>query len=277
MKKWFKKYKQYITGSICTIIVIAFVFAIVLFKQHGWGSFVVWLNTEHGNVADWASGLGTICALAAVVWQQGRQENLERAINVERSRPRFTLSFYPTITEKSTILYWNRSPKDVENIISTDGFYRFISIENISENMVYDFYVILKYHIAQTSQERIDYWKTAGIGPKEKVVILPKYKGSDLEAERNIVYESLTIKFVTTANEVGFFSTENTTNDPTDNSIGSGRYYFVKGKHIRHVTAVNKDKMIKINSDKCQKFDEMFNSIIGSTSFMEVKSNGNVN
>lgn len=275
MKKWFDKCRQYIIGSLITIMVLLLFWIVASFIKNGWDDFANWFNTEHGNVADWASGLGTIFALIAVVWQEGRQENLERAINVEKSRPRFSLSFYPTITKNTTILYWNRKPENVKQIINKSGDYRFISIENISENMVYDFYVILKYHESQTFKPRTDYWKTAGIAPKEKVVVIPKYKGSENEKAGNIVYDSLTIKFVTTANEVGFFSTKNADGDSTDNSFGNERYFYVKGKHIKHVTAVNRDKMIKVNSDKCQTLDNMFASISGPTSFMEVDNDGN--
>lgn len=276
MKKWFKKCKQYIIGSVITIIILLLFWVISLFIKNGWRDFANWLSTEHGNVADWASGLGTIFALIAVVWQQGRQENLERAINVEKSRPRFSLSFYPTVENNTTILYWNKDPQDVKNMVKNGGVYRFISIENISENMVYDFYAILKYHEAQTFKPRTDYWKTEGVSPKEKVVMIPKFKGTEVEKSANIIYDSLTIKFVTTANEVGFFSTININGDSTDNSFGNARYFYVRGKHIKHVTAVNRDRMIKVNSDKCRSLDNMFDSISGSTNFMEVDNDGEI-
>lgn len=60
------------------------------------------------------------------------------------------------------------------------------------------------------------------------------------------------------------------------NGLGNARYFYVRGKHIKHVTAVNRDRMIKVNSDECRSLDNMFDSISGSTNFMEVDNDGEI-
>ncbi len=277
MKDIFNKYRQFIIGVLVTLSFLIAIWLVYLFVKDGWRSFAEWFQTDHGTVADWASGIGTIAALAAVIWQQDRQENMERAINVENSRPRFTLSFYPNATKKATVLYWGRNPSEVKEIIEGENPYRLIYIQNISENVIYDFEVILKYHEAKTFKPRTDYWTTSGIGPKENIIIIPKFKKTDKEVEGNIVYDGLFIKFVTTANEVGFFIETNTKQEATDSGFNASQYYYVKGRHIKHVTAINRDKMIRVNSDECRKLDRMFDELAGSTSFMEIDGNGNTN
>lgn len=267
LKSLYLKYEQFIRGALSVVVVVLFVFAIEELTKE-WTPFVKWFHTDHGNVADWAGSIGTIAAFLTVFWQVQKQGNIERAINVENSRPRFSVLFRPKLVENTRVLYWNRTDSEVQNIIQNPGEYRFITVQNISSNVIYDFSVILKYHTVDNARSRTDYWSTTGVFPKKIVTFIPKFKGEN--NDQQYMYDELLIKFTTPTNEVGFFQMVNKNDVKGDLGLGDGQYYFVKGTHIKGVEAINKDKMIKIKSDECKRFDSLFNEFNYSTNTMEV-------
>lgn len=277
IRKLCKKYQQ----AIYTLIAVLIIVSIVYFALHGFDSFVKWATTDVGSVADWAGSIGTILAFVAVIWQQGRQENITRAVHIEESRPRFSVIYTPTPKAKSKVLFWgeDRNAANINEIIKNRSInnYRFISIENISNNVIYDYSVILKYHSKDNSLIREDYWTSSGLFPRRSVVIVPKFLGKDEDKIGNYIYDELLVKFTTPANEVGFFIMKNVNNDQTDSSLGKNQYYFVRGSHVKRVTAINTDKMIEVDSSICKALDKEFNDIIGGTKFGEVNDDGTVN
>ena len=276
IKELFKKYRQVFYTLLAVLIVIG----IVYFALHGFSPFVKWATTDVGSVADWAGSIGTILAFIAVIWQQGRQENITRAVHIEESRPRFSITFTPKPKLKSKVLFWgeNRNTAEINAIIENRSAknYRFISIENISNNVIYDCSIILKYHSKDNSSVREDYWTNSGLFPRRSLAIVPKFLGTDKDKIGNYIYEELLIKFTTPANEVGFFTMKNVNNDQTDSSLVQSQYYFVRGSHVRRVTAINTDKMIEVNDSICENLDKEFNEIVGGTSFGEVHEDGKV-
>ena len=266
------KYQQ----AIYTLFAVALILGIVYFSLHGFDAFIKWVTTDVGSVAEWTGSIGTIAAFGAVIWQQGRQENITRAVNVEESRPRFSISFTPKCEVGTKILFWNRNSNDINALFDNFKGYRFISMQNISDNVVYDFSVILKYHGKDNSNIRTDYWNHSGIFPKQSIIIIPKFKGTEDDEIGNYIYDELLVKFTTPANEVGFYSLNNSNDDRTDSSLGSEKYYFVKGSHIKGVTAINKDEMLTVKSEKCQEFDKQFNSLRGHTNFLEKHHDGKI-
>lgn len=266
MKPLYLKHKQFIQGALCIIAVIFVIFLIKEFKKE-WIPLVKWFHTDHGSVAEWTGSIGTIAAFLAVFWQVKKQGNIERAIDVEKSRPRFSVLFSPCLDKNTRVLYWNRTFDDVQNIIKDPGKYRFITIQNISSNLIYDFNVILKYHTLDNSRSRTDFWCTTGVFPKKIVTIVPKFKGEN--NDQQYVYDELLIRFTTPANEVGFFQLVNKNNVKNDMGLGNEKYYFVKGTHIKEVEAINRDSMIKANSDECKRFDSLFEDFNYSTNTME--------
>lgn len=276
VKKLCKKYQQ----VIYTLLAILILVCIVYFSLHGFSSFLKWATTDVGSVAEWAGSIGTIFAFAAVIWQQWRQENITRAVHIEESRPRFSITYTPEPNAKSRLLFWgnNRNINNINEIIknrSTDN-YRFISIENVSNNVIYDYSIILKYHSKDNSFVRKDYWTSNGLFPRRSAVLVPKFMGTNEDKIGNYVYDELLIKFTTPANEVGFFTMKNVNNNQTDYGLGSCQYYYVRGSHVKRVTAINKDKMIEVNSAECKRFDEEFGRLVGTTSFGDVNEDGNV-
>ncbi|AMS08451.1 hypothetical protein AYI71_06470 [Limosilactobacillus oris] len=267
IKSLYSKFKQFIQGALC-IVVLIFGFILIKHITKEWTPFITWFHTDHGSVADWAGSIGTIAAFLAVFWQVKKQGSIERAIDVERSRPRFSVLFSLTLPKGTRVLYWNRTDNDANNIISNPEEYRFITIQNISSNVIYDFDVILRYHTLDNSRSRNDFWSTTGVFPKKTVTFIPKFKGKN--NDQQYVYDELLVKFTTPANEVGFFRMINVNDVKGDLGLGSGRYYFVKGTHIKGVKAINKDRMIKINSDECQRFDSLFEDFNYSTNTIEV-------
>lgn len=276
LKELCKRYQQ----AIYTLLAVLIIVGIVYFALHGFNTFVKWATTDVGSVADWAGSIGTILAFIAVIWQQGRQENITRAVHIEESRPRFSIIFTPKPKLKSKVLFWGekRNVTQINTIIEnrTGQNYRFISIENISNNVVYDYSVILKYHSKDNSLVREDYWNSSGLFPRRSIVIVPKFLGTDKDEIGNYIYDELLVKFTTPANEVGFFTMKNTNNDQTDSSLGQSQYYFVRGSHVKRVTAINTDKMIEVNEPICKNLDKEFNEITGGTSLGEVDENGKV-
>lgn len=91
IKKLYSKYHQ----ALYTLLAVLIIVGIVYFVLHGFNPFVKWATTDVGSVADWAGSIGTILAFVAVIWQQGRQENITRAVHIEESRPRFSITFTP--------------------------------------------------------------------------------------------------------------------------------------------------------------------------------------
>ena len=275
-KELFIKYRQ-VFYTLLSILIIA---GVVYFALHGFKTFIKWATTDVGSVADWAGSIGTILAFVAVIWQQGRQENITRAVHIEESRPRFSITYTPQSKPKTKILFWgkDRGLNDISKIIKERSVnnYRFINIENISNNVIYDCSIILKYHFKDNSSVREDYWTNSGLFPRRSIAIVPKFLGTDKDKFGNYIYEELLIKFTTPANEVGFFTMKNTNNVQTDSSLGQDQYYFVRGSHVKRVTAINRDKMIKVNDTICRTLDKEFNEITGGTSIVEVDENGEV-
>lgn len=272
-KNFFKQYQQ-VFYTLLAVLIIA---GIVYFALHGFNPFVKWLTNDVGSVADWAGSIGTIFAFVAVIWQQERQENITRAVHIEESRPRFSITYTPKPKVKSRILFWGEN-RDVASIIAnrTNENYKFISIGNISNNVIYDYSVVLKYHSKDNSLVRRDYWTNRGLFPRRSIIIVPKFLGTDKDKIGNYIFDELLVKFTTPANEVGFFTMKNSNNDQTDSSLGGSQYYFVRGSHVRRVTAINTDKMIEADSSICKSLDKEFNEINGITSFGDINENGNL-
>ena len=276
VKKLCKKYQQ----VIYTLLAVVAIVGVVYFALHGFNSFIKWATTDVGSVADWAGSIGTILAFIAVIWQQGRQENITRAVHVEESRPRFSITYTPKPQVKSKMLFWgnNRTLSQINTMLSDRNGenYRFINIENISNNVVYDYSIILKYHFYDNSLVRKDYWSSYGLFPRRSIIIVPKFLGTDKDKIGNYIYDELLIKFTTPANEIGFFKVTNVNGNRTDSSLGNSQYYFVRGSHIKRVTAINTDKMIKADSPLCRKLDREFSETISGTAFSEIGEDGKV-
>lgn len=273
---FFNKYHQ----AIYTLLIVAGCLFLVWFALYGWNPFFKWMTTQVGTLAEWAGSVGTLAAFGAVIWQQNRQENITRAVHIEESRPRFFVSFTSKPKEKNMVLFWgeNRDLDEINEMIEgrNGKNYRFISIDNISNNVVYDYSIILKYHSKDNSVVRTDYWSGSGMFPRRGVIIVPKFMGSNDDQVGNYVYDKLLIRFTTPANEVGFFTMVNKNNEQTDCSLGSSQYLFVRGRHVKRVTAINTDKMINVTDSICKKLDNEFSLLLGTTSFGVMQDNGKV-
>ena len=276
VKELCKKYQQ----VIYTLLAVVAIVGVVYFALHGFNSFIKWATTDVGSVADWAGSIGTILAFIAVIWQQGRQENITRAVHVEESRPRFSITYTPKPQAKSKMLFWgnNRTLSQINTMLNDRNGenYRFINIENISNNVVYDYSIVLKYHFYDNSLVRKDYWSSYGLFPRRSIIIVPKFLGTDKDKIGNYIYDELLIKFTTPANEIGFFKVTNVNGNRTDSSLGNSQYYFVRGSHIKRVTAINTDKMIKADSPLCRKLDREFSETTSGTAFSEIGEDGKV-
>lgn len=237
-----------------------------------------WFKLAPSTLADWAGTFGTLAAFVAVIWQQERQENAARAIKVEESRPRFSVAFSPEVEIETTLLFWKRQPEEVIDLVNNFNAdnYRWITIENISKNVVYNFKVALQYHTKNDELPRIDYWTTSGIFPRQKIVPIPKFKDTKLDRLGEVTYDALFVEFTTPANEVGFFEMTNVNQANTDTALGNDQYYFVSDSYIKGVTAVNQDEMLKSTSKKWRQLKEIFHDSVGPTNFLQKHHDGKI-
>lgn len=263
LEKIFKKYKQ---TFVCIIVFLCLFLGYFVIKAlyNYRSSFLIWIQTEHGNVADWAGSIATLAAFLAIFWQVRKEGNIERDIHVEESRPRFSVLYTNTFKEDTKFLFWNKSIDKVNEIIYKPQGYRLITITNVSNNVVYDLTAILRYHTTDNTKHRTDFWTTTGVFPKETVAFIPKFKGENVD--NKYIYDEFIIRFTTPTNEVGFFQMTNSGLVAGDMGLGGNAYYFVKEKNSKGVKAINQDKMIKKSDDTYKRFNSLFNECTGATS-----------
>lgn len=183
---------------------------------------------KYGTLADWISGVGTICAFLVVFWQIKKEADIQRAMEIESHRPRFAVSvtLASEITPGNTVFIGSQEAIDklkeelrgmeetnecMDRPNPTNAFLNFIDhddrnytvLKNISKNNIYSIAVEITYSKDKSSESQIiEYF---GIRPYENIVLLTD---NDLWGEKNKC-ESIVVKFVSSANEIGFFDFEN--------------------------------------------------------------------
>lgn len=230
---------------------------------------------KYGTLADWVSGVGTICAFLVVFWQIKKEADIQRAMEVESHRPRFAVSdmLASEITPGNTVLIGSREAIDelkeelrgmeeaneyMDQPNPTNTFLNFTKfndrnyavLKNISKNNIYSIAVEIKYLKDKSSESQIIEY--SGIRPYENIVLLTD---NDLWGEKNKC-ESIVVKFVSSANEIGFFDFES--------SSSWYKYLYVKSKN-KSVSAYGMDKMISENSNEYESLN--FNVENGEASY----------
>lgn len=238
-----------IVAFVLGMATIALVFSIV--KQAtslNTQPFFQWIANEHGDVADWVSGIGTFLAFLAIFWQVNKQTNIQRGLDAEHQRPRFSLVFIPEARKGMTTVVFGEGQdgNKAEQLAMNHSGYRKICINNMSPNTIYEIEVRLKYHLSSDPQGiREEYFLYSGLRPNHDLVLLPDFKFND--SDEQIRYDHLTIRFDTSANEIGFCDYQGSHSKSHDTALGSEKYYFVRSKN-RSISATAPDVMIKKKS-----------------------------
>lgn len=226
---------------------------------------------KYGTLADWISGVGTICAFLVVFWQIKKEADIQRAMEVESHRPRFAVSFMlaSEITPGNTVFIGSREaidklkeklremekaneymdrPNPTNTFLNFTNYYddrNYAVLKNISKNNIYSIAVEIKYLKDKSSESQIIEY--SGIRPYENIVLLTD---NDLWGEKN----KIVVKFVSSANEIGFFVFESS----------CYKYLYVKSKN-KSVSAYGMDKMISENSNEYESLN--FNVENGEVSY----------
>ena len=118
-------------------------------------------------------------------------------------------------------------------------------LKNISKNNIYSITVKTEYlkkngETWENSFENLEY---TGVRPYENIVIATDFKFLDEKTE----YRGMVIKFLSSANEIGFMEADKTDSSP--------KYYYVRLSN-HNISANGEDTIIDINSDKYQELNK---------------------
>lgn len=103
--------------------------------------FNYWITHDHGSVADWIGGVGTILAIVGGFQQINKQHKVDEAKKIENSRPYFACNYVSETSACDTIVLTTSSfgnLSDIDFILRNNVSYRKIEIDNISDNPVYE-------------------------------------------------------------------------------------------------------------------------------------------
>lgn len=211
--------------------------------------FVSFFSNKYGTLADWMGGLGTIAAFLAVFWQVKKEAEIQRAMNIENQRPRFATRLIDdnNIPSKNTIIIGkNDNTSEIVNAKNNNTVMKkLLMLKNISKNNIYSITVKTEYlkkngETWENSFENLEY---TGVRPYENIVIATDFKFLDEKTE----YRGMVIKFVSSANEIGFMEADKTDSSP--------KYYYVRLSN-HNISANGEDTIIDINSDKYQELNK---------------------
>lgn len=229
--------------------------------------FTIFFTLEkdnYGSLADWVSGLGSIGAIFAVMWQVNKQKKVERALETEKKRPRFLIT-YVEKTSNECLKFYNSSIREyIQNgEIQIPSSCLYVVLKNVSINPVYGFDIVLNYY--ENKELKTECWSVGLISPNEEVSFIPSFWFGD--RLKNVVYCEIIIKFVSTSNEIGFLKMNKFKNISIAEKpvFDKEKYFFVKDKRRSEVEAFNEDKMITKNSKLFERFDKLLSDNLDNT------------
>lgn len=179
---------------------------------------------KFGTAADWISGIGTASAFIWGVLALDKQTNIDRALNIENQRPRFSFEQTDNFQKGDIVLRPNGSdeftPEGIEKLLKNTSSGFLFRVNNISENMIYSLEIIIRY------DNTLDSYKYHGVHKGGTLIIAPS----------NLIknWQSLLIKFCSPVNEIGYMYCE---------SGSEAKYYFIKDKNS-YVSVYGNDKLV---------------------------------
>lgn len=256
---WFaRKYKDQIRKIISKYLYWIFGICFPLLTGLLIGTLISNKGEELGSWADWASAVGTVGAFIWGIIVITKQTNIQRAMNIEDKRPRFSFDPTEVILKNDLILLPNRmmTSKILQTGLDENEGVLF-RISNITENPIYSLKIILYYDDITNVRKRqkIKNKKNEDekdIKPKKQTYIIygvPKEKTVVLVPKKLIKkWQEIFIKFHSSANEIGYMRCK---------SGQSVKYYFVKNKN-NAISATGDDQMILSTDQVVKDFDEAF-------------------
>lgn len=208
---------------------------VIIILMHTNSRFNMWVWKDHGSVADWVSSLATAGAFLWGVYAINKQTDIQRALNIENQRLRFSFERSDNIREGDIVLRSNSleesTSKGIQKRLNKTKRFLF-RLKNISNNQIYSVKIILKH------DQQIDRYVYHGLSKGGSVILIP--------SKFIKKYEEIMIKFGCSANEVGYM--QNKINEQTE-------YYFVKGDN-RAFSKYSNDYLF--NLKQASQFDQPF-------------------
>lgn len=256
---WFAgKYKDQIRKIISKYLYWIFGICFPLLTGLLIGTLISNKGEELGSWADWASAVGTVGAFIWGIIVITKQTNIQRAMNIEDKRPRFSFDPTEVILKNDLILLPNRmmTSKILQTGLDENEGVLF-KISNITENPIYSLKIILYYDDINNIEKRKEIkdkknGNEEDIKPKKQTYIIygmPKEKTVVLVPSTFIKkWQKIFIKFHSSANEIGYMRCK---------SGQSVEYYFVKNKNTA-ISTTGDDQMILSTDQVVKDFDEEF-------------------
>lgn len=251
VKMFYKKAKEFLRKNWWDVRYLLLLIVAFLFFR--FEKFVKWLVQDTGSVADWVSGLGTIAAFGAVIWQQHRQERIARALRVEQARPRFTRMIRGKLPDKTDILTNKKIEKKLlyeilqeprQNISKIRS--ELLTLENISENTIYCLEILIIY---EDNSEQ--FWAQNGIHKNGVIALVPSFLDGGMEPSKETKDRvKLIVRFLTPLNETGFYI--------YDYEKKEERYLFVKDPYNDLVRSSKQGEMLDNDDDYIEKLNKKF-------------------
>lgn len=245
MKNWIKSNKvKSLIWMLKILVVLLFAVLIMLFMKSSSG-FNYWVWNDHGSVADWLSGAGTVAAIWVGFRQIKIQNRLDRAKTIESKRPRFDVKNAARISTNFEVigLMIQHDSDAITSILKDKSKYK-IQMINISESPVYDLAIKFTY-INKNGEQQTDTFSFSGLMSSKRLVLIPE------DYDISIKMRELVIKFMSSTGELGFCRYKSS--EKTKEDFEHPKYYFVKASN----KYVSGGEMGQIISKESQLFQEL--------------------
>lgn len=232
------------------------------------GTLIDSKGEELGSLADWVSAIGTIGAFIWGIVAITKQTNIQRALNVESKRPRFSFELMDNAQKGEIIMRpyigLETTTDAIEERLNKDEGLLF-RLYNISDNQIYSLKIILYYCydankvdcINENTKRKKSKNKKSGKTKPDLKYTKNAYNFHGMFKGQSIVliptrlianFEKIVIRFRSSANEIGYMSCE---------SGRGAQYYFVKDKNTA-ISTTGDDKLISSNEQPIKGYDPKF-------------------
>lgn len=245
MRDWIKRNKVKSLIWVLKILVIMLIIVLIILFMKSSAGFNYWVWSDHGSVADWLSGAGTVAAIGVGFRQIKIQNQFDRAKTIESKRPRFDVESAAGISTKVEVngLMIQHDSDKVTSILSDKNKYK-IQIINISESPVYGLAIKFTY-INKDGEQQTDTFSFSGLMPSKRLVLIPE------DYDISIKMRELVIKFMSSTGELGFCRYKSSKKMEED--FENPKYYFVTASN-KYVSGGEMGHMI---SKEGQQFKEL--------------------
>lgn len=223
----------------------------IVLKALGWGDIPDWVSAIAGVV----SALGSLAALWFVIIQVTKGNKLERAMNIENSRPRFTLTFSKR-SDGFPILFQNESATDGNSLKKGEVLaYDIMQVKNISDNLTYENRFALEFYENNETKPQYQFLSYDGLGREDNAVLIFPV----LSDMRNITLNRLILKFITNKNETGYaiWQAKKDTTSGNIRNFDDPKYYYIISENSDVRAYGENSEMVKERATKSKKIEKV--------------------